>query len=601
MHRWNQLSLSAKLPLTVGLLLLVVCGTMTGVTYHYVRLSVTDVAFDRLEHAATKVSELLARLIQNRLSAVQALGPRTAAAEYLRNPTDAGRTALSAALTTYSGGENAASAVELWDAEARTVEAAGLDLEPVSDETRREWRAAGAANPRGALLPFRRSGDRLAFAVVAPVFDGTTIAGYIVDRRILGQATQATAALTNLIGREAVLLIGNAGDELWSDTTRVVTAPSEAARTSGSGHYTRLDGQARIGHAITVAGTPWMLATEFPVTVVLAPATKFLRTALVVLLLLSAGGAFVGWVVCRRITTPLGQVTDAAEAIAATQVAPPITTRRTDEIGRLARSFNTMADEVTQSRQRLEALVADLDRRVRDRTTALEQANRELEAFSYSVSHDLRAPLRAIDGFSRILVEDHAKELSPDARKCLDVIDHRTRHMGQLIDDLLTFSRLGRRPLTRGPVDMTAIARTSVDEATRANADRLVSTLVHPLPPADGERALIGQVFENLVQNAFKFTRPRAQASIEIGHEIRDGVTTYYVRDNGVGFDMEYADKLFGVFQRLHRAEDFEGTGVGLAIVDRIVKRHGGTVWADGAVDGGATFYFTIPPEAGPA
>jgi light-regulated signal transduction histidine kinase (bacteriophytochrome) len=166
--------------------------------------------------------------------------------------------------------------------------------------------------------------------------------------------------------------------------------------------------------------------------------------------------------------------------------------------------------------------------------------------------------------------------------------------MGQLIDDLLTFSRLGRHVINKGPVDMTAVASASVDEAARLEAPRVVDVIVHPLPPASGDRSLVRQVFANFVQNSFKFTRTRSEPRVEIGAEVHGDETVYYVRDNGVGFNMEYADKLFGVFQRLHRAEDFEGTGVGLAIVDRIVRRHGGRVWAQSVVGAGATFYFTL-------
>jgi signal transduction histidine kinase len=596
MHRWNRLSLAAKLPLTIGILLLLACGTMTAVTYRYVRTSATDLAVDRLELAATRVSELITQSARTRLAQLQLAAGRASAAEYLRRPSEGQRAVLTSVLAEYVGKSQTPVAVELWDAEYRTVAQAGVAFETVPPGTRRAWLAPDA-NPRGTIVPFRRSGERLVYAVIVPVYEDEYVVGHLVERRVVAQSGQAAAMLTGLIGEEAVLLLGNARDEIWTDTTRIVSLP-DAARSSGAARYRRADGAEALVHTVAVADTPWMVAAEFPVAIVMRPATRFLRTALGALVLLSAGGAFVGWVVCQRMTTPLRQLTAAAEAIAASGTAPPIATSRVDEVGRLARSFNTMADEVTQGRQRLEGVVAELDRRVRERTTALEQANGELEAFSYSVSHDLRAPLRAIDGFGRILVEDHAAELSAEARKCLDVINHRTKHMGQLIDDLLTFSRLGRHPLTRGPVDMTAIARSSMDEAARSNAHRLISTVVHPLPSADGERSLVGQVFENLVQNAFKFTRTRATAVVEIGHEVRDGLVLYYVRDNGVGFDMQYADKLFGVFQRLHRAEDFEGTGVGLAIVDRIIRRHGGRVWADATVDGGATFYFTLPEES---
>ncbi len=229
--------------------------------------------------------------------------------------------------------------------------------------------------------------------------------------------------------------------------------------------------------------------------------------------------------------------------------------------------------------------------------TALRETNAELEAFSYSVSHDLRAPLRAIDGFARILLEDHGGQLDAEGRRVADVIRTNSQRMGALIDDLLTFSRLGRTELVAAEVDMQRLARAVVEEQQGAAGERTVEVTMGALPPARGDRPLLRQVLVNLIQNAFKFTRPRSPSRIELGSQGNGNETVYYVRDNGVGFDMRYAGKLFGVFQRLHRAEEFEGTGVGLAIVQRIVHRHGGRVWAEGAVDAGATFYFSLPRE----
>ena len=225
---------------------------------------------------------------------------------------------------------------------------------------------------------------------------------------------------------------------------------------------------------------------------------------------------------------------------------------------------------------------------------ALRETNAELEAFSYSVSHDLRAPLRAIHGFSRILLEDHATELQPEAKRVLGVIDENTRRMGHLIDDLLSFSRLGRKELETARVDMADLVRSVADEVRRAAGERPLEITIGPLPPARGDRDMLRQAITNLLDNAAKFTRRRAPGTIEVGHRADGPETVYYVKDNGAGFDPRYAGKLFGVFQRLHRAEEFEGTGVGLAIVQRVVLRHGGRVWAEGELDAGATFFFTL-------
>ncbi len=239
------------------------------------------------------------------------------------------------------------------------------------------------------------------------------------------------------------------------------------------------------------------------------------------------------------------------------------------------------------------------EERLHERTLQLEAANEALGSFTYSVSHDLRAPLRAIDGYARILLEDHADRLDAEGQRVLGVVCTNARQMGKLIDDLLTFSRLGRGDLEKSRVDMTALAQSAVEELRRLEPERRVAVTIAPLAPALADGTLIRQVLTNLIGNAWKFTRTRAEATIEIGCTPSAGELTYFVRDNGAGFEMEYANKLFGVFQRLHRAEEFEGTGVGLAIVQRIVQRHGGRVWAEGAVDHGATFYFTLPAEGG--
>ena len=237
----------------------------------------------------------------------------------------------------------------------------------------------------------------------------------------------------------------------------------------------------------------------------------------------------------------------------------------------------------------------ELEQRVQTRTSQLEAANQELESFSYSVSHDLRAPLRAIDGFSRILLKDHAECLDAEGHRLLDIIRTNTQNMGQLIDDLLAFSRLGRREVKLVNVDMGKLVQDVAGELQGSLEERTVHWDLKPLPAARADLALIRQVWVNLLGNALKFTRPREAAFIEVGCRSEADEEVYYIKDNGVGFDMRYAAKLFGVFQRLHRYEEFEGTGVGLALVQRIVQHHGGHVWAEGQVNGGATFSFSLP------
>ena len=225
----------------------------------------------------------------------------------------------------------------------------------------------------------------------------------------------------------------------------------------------------------------------------------------------------------------------------------------------------------------------------------VQAANQQLEAFTHSVSHDLRAPLRAVGGFSKMLLQDHASQLAPEAKRLLNVVCSSADQMRQMIDSLLKFSRLGRQALAIEPVNVSALAREVIGELLQAETAGKVQVQVSDLPPCKVDRALLKQVYVDLLSNAIKFSRGKEKPTIEIGCQPQASANVYFVRDNGVGFDMRYADKLFGVFQRLHDEEQFEGTGVGLSIVQRIIERHGGKIWAEAEEGKGATFYFTLP------
>ena len=237
----------------------------------------------------------------------------------------------------------------------------------------------------------------------------------------------------------------------------------------------------------------------------------------------------------------------------------------------------------------------ELEERVSERTAELTAANKELEAFSYSVSHDLRAPLRAIIGYSQLVLEDYAVRLDTEGQRLLGVIAAEALRMSQLIDDLLTFSGLGRQRVQMTDVDMTALALSAFQSLIATHLPKAPQLNIKTLPPARGDSAMLRQVFVNLLDNAIKFSRVRKDATIEIGGSCDQDQNVYYVKDNGVGFDEKYIAKLFGVFQRLHAEEEFAGTGVGLALVQRIILRHGGKVWAESELGEGATFYFAIP------
>lgn len=271
------------------------------------------------------------------------------------------------------------------------------------------------------------------------------------------------------------------------------------------------------------------------------------------------------------------------------------TSRGKGELGELSRTFKEMAVTLEKQRADIQAINADLEQRVKDRTLELEQASRELEAFSYSVSHDLRAPLRHISGFVDLLRNELGEAVSEKGRRYLNILDDSARQMGQLIDELLVFSKMGRVEMRKAIVNANDLVEETITKLQPEIRDRKIVWEKCSLPELQGDPAMLRQVFVNLISNAIKYSSTRDAARIQIGHEKNEHETIIFVRDNGVGFDMQFADKLFGVFQRLHRADEFEGTGIGLANVRRIIQRHGGRTWAEGKVDQGATFYFSMP------
>jgi signal transduction histidine kinase len=297
----------------------------------------------------------------------------------------------------------------------------------------------------------------------------------------------------------------------------------------------------------------------------------------------------------RSITTPILALAETARAISDRQdYSVRATKLGKDELGLLTDAFNQMLSQIQRQNEEIQVFNQKLEQNIIDRTRELEAANKELEAFSYSVSHDLRAPLRSIDGYSRVMIEDYGDKLDDEGKRTLNVIIKNALRMGQLIDDLLAFSRIGKQNLRKVNLDMNALTQvvaTELKEQQRRDVELNVKSML----AIQGDSSMLKQVITNLVSNAFKYSNKKAKSVVEIGSYAENGHHIYYVKDNGAGFDMRYYDKLFGVFQRLHSANEFEGTGVGLALVHRIVSKHGGKVWAEGKVDEGATFYFSLP------
>jgi signal transduction histidine kinase len=589
MSFWSRQSIAVKLPLAFAFVLLILGTAMGVVSYLEVRQTVVNIASQRLEQAATQMATVLGTSGRQRIAAMQQLMQRADIIDFLRTRNAAHAASIEASILKYLGTATAIANVEVWDPSGHRLLAAGAPIDDADDPSHAGY-VKELASTAAIIGPLRDAGDGLLYPVGGRVAANGETLGYVIERRRISnpaQTQQTINLLSGLIGSAATIVVGNNDGSAWTDlSTSVSGVPITPDASDRLLEYERAGMPRVFAWARPIDATPWIVAIEFPRAVVLAPADRLGRrvSALAVTLLLIA--AVIGWAISMRITTPLRRVTEAAEEVAEGRHVAAIDIDRHDEIGRLADSFNTMTERVEHARHELEG-------RVESRTAELSAVNRELESFSYSVSHDLRAPLRAIVGFVQILEEDHGKSLDAEARRALDRVKVNATRMGQLIDDLLAFAQITRVPLSRQRVDLTHLARTTADEAI-ATATHPIELAIEPLPPCTGEPVLLKQVFANLISNAIKFTAKTERARVEIG-ATTNGETIYYVRDNGAGFDERFAEKLFGVFQRLHRTVEFEGTGVGLAIVQRIITRHGGRVWAEGKINHGATFYFTLP------
>ncbi len=429
------------------------------------------------------------------------------------------------------------------------------------------------------------------YPIITSVTEKKQIIGYIIALIHLNATQQAVTQLSKLVGTGAGFYLTNTDQSFWTDMIKPVAKPPVNAGQMGKVmEYTNTDGKRMMASAKSIAGSDWLVMVEFPQDAVLTGVRTFLRWIIAIGLVLTAIGIFAAWVMSRNITKPLNRLTAAATAISEGDYSAsvPVNAQQSDELGKLANAFNIMASQVYQ-------MHLDLENKVVERTAQLENVNKELEAFSYSVSHDLRTPLRAISGYAIMLKEDYEGELDAEGKRIIRNIISNAKMMGQLIDDLLSFSRLGKKELVRTPIDMQSLVATVVKELLQNVPENKYNIQIGLLPRINADQLMLRQALINIIGNAIKYSSKKANPEIEIGFKDEGANIVYYVKDNGAGFDMAYAGKLFGVFQRLHSQEEFEGTGVGLALVKRIIDKHKGEIWAEGLENVGATFYFSLP------
>jgi signal transduction histidine kinase len=582
-----RLSIQHRLPLLICILLLVVIIAVSWTSYIGMKNSSIEAGRQRL----LTLTEQLSSLFQQSARQVRANMRSTASHDAIHN----------ALVHPEQNNDSALAQLKKLqtDTTVALIQLLNLKGEPVLSLSRKDAHIninidgalrATSAQPEfttvGKIYP---TGDSMFYPIIAAVTkNNDTPIGHIVQWRKVSATQRSLDQLSKIIGTDAVLFIGNSDGKFWTNMIKPVEMPSfEKSDIRNIVTYMR-NGNRMIASVREITSTSWVVLVEFPRKALEDPANQFLLWMIGAGLVLLVISILLAWTMSRNITSPLKQLTSAASSIASGNLSTKVNVDRHDELGKLARAFNAMSVQIQNAHQ-------DLENKVKDRTAQLEAVNKELEAFSYSVSHDLRAPLRAVSGYAQILQEDYGKKLDPEANRIMTAITNNAHMMGQLIDDLIAFSRISRKEVSHQPIDMKLLAETCVQELQENNGKKKYEVQIDPMPECLGDQSMIKQVWLNLISNAVKYSSHETAPRIEIGYKDDERGHVYFIKDNGVGFDMQYAHKLFGVFQRLHSPEAFEGTGVGLALAKRIINKHSGDIWAESAPGKGATFFISLP------
>jgi signal transduction histidine kinase len=587
----NRLSIQQKLPLLICTLLLSAIVSFSFATYYGLKKVTLAIGKQRLYTLTDQLSSMFGQSAQFIVNATLNTANQNTVKQYLRSGGKEFRTeTLESIGKLYR--DSTWVLIELLDSNLKpvlrsnksTIAGVKVDMKNVLSFTK----ISPGLSKVGKIY---KVGDSMYYPIIAPVADKKHILGYIVCWQIVQATQKAVALLSQLMGTGATMYIGNADGSLWTDLIKPVpNPPVKFEHIHDFIEYNAPNGQRVIATAQFIPNTEWVAFVDFSEQTLLEGVIYFMKWITVIGVVITVIGIFGAWLMCRNITKPLNQLTVAAAAISRGDysMAVPVDMYRSDELGKLANAFNIMTEQIYH-------MWHDLDNKVKERTSQLESVNKELEAFSYSISHDLRTPLRAISGYSIMLKEDYEEKLDVEGNRIINNIIANVKMMGQLIDALLSFSRLGKKELVRTHVDMQQLATTVADELLQHEPENKYRVHIGLLPPVEADQVMIRQVLINLVSNAIKYSSKKTDPEIEIGYKIEAGEVIYYVKDNGAGFDMAYVNKLFGVFQRLHSQEEFEGTGVGLALVKRIINKHDGEVWAEGVENIGATFYLSLP------
>lgn len=585
--QFRGLSIQQRLPILICVLLLCVIIIFSWTSYVGVKRATLKVGQDRLHDLTEQLSSMFGQSSQNYLTAARAMAGQDSIKKFLQSD---GKDSRSASLEIMQKlqKDSLTLLMELLDANKTSkLRSArpGIEVNVNLDSVLSDLSIGPDSSKIGKIY---LAGDSMYYPVVASVTNQKKIIGYVIRWRLLSATPKAIEQFSKLIGTNATLNIGNNDGSLWTDLVKPIPNPPLDIRHKGFFEYSLPKGSRAIAVAQPIPHTPWLVLVVFPRKTVLEASTQFLNSIILIGGALIAIGILLAWFMSRNITRPLNKLTAAASAIAGGDYTSLVQVDRNDELGKLARAFNTMSIQVRNAQ-------LDLEKKVKERTAQLETVNKELEAFSYSVSHDLRAPLRALSGYGMMLKEDYGTKLDEEGNRITDRIVSNAKMMGQLIDDLISFSQMGVKEVIHQTVNMKAMAEACVAELLQHETPNRYQVHINNLPACHGDPNLIKQVWMNLISNAIKYSSKKPVPCIEIGCTEDSYINTYFIRDNGVGFDMQHAHKLFGVFQRLHSHKAFEGTGIGLAFVKRIMLKHNGEIRAVASTDQGATFYFTLP------
>ncbi|HYF29566.1 MAG TPA: ATP-binding protein [Chitinophagaceae bacterium] len=582
----GALSIQQKLPLLICILLVCIVIALSVTSYLGVRKTSIEVGKQRLQSLTAQLSGMFGQSSQTIINATRATAHQDSVKKFLLSGgTQFSAEALDALKKLNRDRDSSSVGVELLNAKLDRLLQSGKTgfLPPLKAGDVLEHTPVKPDSCRIGKIYFER--DSIFYPVIATITNDKQTIGYVIRWRRLQANQKSVSQLSGLMGTNATIYIGNLDGSLMTNMLKPVKRPLPGGGDETFIQYSTADSGNVIATALPIPNTNWILLVEFSMQKLTETANRFLTWSIGIGLAAIIVGSFIAWIISRKITRPLNQLTAATQSIAGGNYTSLVEANRQDELGELARAFNAMAVQVSNAKHNLE-------HKVEERTTQLQTANKELEAFSYSVSHDLRAPLRAISGYAIMLKEDYQGKLDMEANRLLNSIVSNTAKMGQLIDDLLAFARMGKKELLPHEIDMKKLAQSCIAELVKN--DSRYNVQIEDLPPIPGDQSLLNQVWMNLLSNAIKYSSAANPPQIEVGYREDRSNIVYFIRDNGVGFDMRYVNKLFGIFQRLH-GENFEGTGIGLALVKRIIDKHKGNIWAEGAVNRGATFYFSLP------